>query len=91
MKHWRNSKKHAGPDARRSVDAIVEETRMEVTVCDNGIGFDPRTVPTHRLGIAVSIHARVRSIPGGAADVASSPGAGTKVTLSWQRAEMAPR
>ncbi len=87
----RNSKKHAGPDARRSVDAIVEETRMEVTVCDNGIGFDPRTVPTHRLGIAVSIHARVRSIPGGAADVASSPGAGTKVTLSWQRAEMAPR
>ncbi|MFF1388525.1 sensor histidine kinase [Rhodococcus erythropolis] len=87
----RNSKKHAGPDARRSVDAIVEETRIEVTVCDNGIGFDPRAVPTHRLGIAVSIHARLRSIPGGAADVASTPGAGTTVTLSWQRAEKAPR
>lgn len=87
----RNSKKHAGPDACRSVDAIVEETRMEVTVRDNGIGFDPRTVPTHRLGIAVSIQARVRNIPGGAAHVASTPGVGTTVALSWQRAERAPR
>jgi signal transduction histidine kinase len=55
---------------------------IQVQVGDAGSGFEPATVPTERLGVRVSIVERMSSA-GGHADVESSPGAGTTVTLRW--------
>jgi signal transduction histidine kinase len=55
-----------------------------VEVLDDGIGFDPAAVPETRLGIAVSMVARMRAIPGGNAMVVSAPGVGTRVAISWR-------
>ncbi|GAA4482266.1 hypothetical protein GCM10023094_31880 [Rhodococcus olei] len=79
----RNSVRHAGPGARRSVTTSVGASRLTVEVADTGRGFDPRTVPAHRLGLAVSIKGRMRQHPGCAARIDSRPGAGTRVHLTW--------
>ena len=80
----RNSVKHAGPDAMRSVRAEVRRGRLDVRVVDDGCGFDPDDVGEDRLGVSVSICARMNQLPGGAAEVRSVPGAGTAVFLSWK-------
>ena len=84
----RNSLQHADRGVEpvsRAVHVEVERDSVEVTVLDDGIGFDPAAVPSARLGIAVSILARVNSEPGGFAIVVSQPGRGTRVTLRWRR------
>jgi signal transduction histidine kinase len=53
-----------------------------IEVADNGIGFDPDDVPVERLGLRVSIAERMVNA-GGRADIASSPGEGTTVTVAW--------
>ncbi|MFD3810415.1 ATP-binding protein [Rhodococcus sp. NPDC058639] len=80
----RNSVKHAGSDAMRSVRAEVRRGRLDVRVVDDGCGFDPDDVGEDRLGVSVSICARMNQLPGGAAEVRSVPGAGTAVYLSWR-------
>jgi signal transduction histidine kinase len=74
----RNSIIHAGDDADRTVTLRIAAEGIRVTVLDDGCGFDPASVSPHRLGLAVSILARVRSLPGGAAD------AGTRVEIRWE-------
>jgi signal transduction histidine kinase len=61
---------------------------LRVEIGDDGQGFDPRDVPTERLGVRVSIVERVASA-GGLAVVDSSPGGGTRVTLRWPAPEHA--
>lgn len=78
----RNSVKHAGSSARRSVTVTATATHLEVVVADDGVGFDPSSVETHRLGITVSIRGRMRQLDGGSATIRSSPGRGTSVTLT---------
>lgn len=53
-----------------------------VEVVDDGPGFEPATVPTHRYGIRESICGRMVSV-GGRAQVHSRPGAGTRIRLEW--------
>ncbi len=53
-----------------------------IEVADNGVGFDPDDVPVERLGLRVSIAERMVNA-GGRADIASSPGEGTTVTVAW--------
>ena len=53
-----------------------------VTISDHGRGFDPAAVPASRRGIRESITGRMLAA-GGQATIASQPGAGTTVTLSW--------
>ncbi|SCL39064.1 Signal transduction histidine kinase [Micromonospora rhizosphaerae] len=60
----------------RVADAVVVE------VADDGPGFDPATVPAHRYGLRESIRGRMTTA-GGRAEVASAPGAGTRVRLEW--------
>lgn len=79
----RNSLRHAGPDADRLVLIEVSAARLQVSVGDNGVGFDVTAVPPERLGIAVSIHGRIDDLPGGWAEVTSTPGRGTTVRLGW--------
>lgn len=79
----RNSLIHAQA-SKRSVTARLAPSTVEITVMDDGIGFDRRSVPPHRLGVAVSIEGRMRQLDGGSADIVSSA-AGTIVRLGWKR------
>jgi len=81
----RNSVLHAGDDAARSVGVTVDDSGVAVRIADGGRGFNLRNVAPRRLGIRVSILERMRSLTGGDAQVASRPGAGTTVDLTWHR------
>lgn len=80
----RNSVRHAGTGAARSVEVDVAPGSLDVRVIDDGRGFDPDAVGHDRLGVAVSIQSRMRQLVGGHAEVHSAPGAGTRVQLSWR-------
>ncbi|PPJ36377.1 ATP-binding protein [Nocardia nova] len=82
----RNSVLHAGVDVSPEVVVSLTDSRIEIIVTDDGVGFDITKIPSHRLGLAVSIVARVRRLPGGSVDVSSRPGAGTTIHMSWQAA-----
>jgi len=58
------------------------EAGVEVTVRDEGAGFDPARLGPARLGVRRSITERVTDW-GGSAAVSSAPGAGTTVRLCW--------
>ncbi len=79
-----NSVQHAGgPEVRRWLKVSgVHGGAVEIEVGDAGRGFDMSQVPEARLGVRRSIIERTASA-GGHADVVSSPGKGTVVTLSW--------
>lgn len=79
----RNSVQHAA-SASRAVHARVTASELEVTVLDDGGGFDPREVRPGRLGVAVSIIERMNAIPGGWAAVVSQRGVGTRVSVGWR-------
>jgi signal transduction histidine kinase len=51
---------------------------------DRGRGFQVRSIDSRRLGVRVSILGNVRHV-GGAVDVDSAPGRGTRVTILWPR------
>ncbi len=81
----RNAVRHAGPGATVAASAAIDDNAVVVSVEDDGRGFDPRSVPSARLGLRVSIMDRMAAVPGGAGSVASRPGRGTWVTLMWRR------
>ena len=73
-----------------AVDTDLRELRIRgvrtggavIEVADNGVGFTRDEVPDERLGLRVSIEERIANA-GGAAEIASQPGHGTLVTVSW--------
>ncbi|WP_339619093.1 ATP-binding protein [uncultured Salinibacterium sp.] len=86
----RNSVVHAGGDARGDIAAVARSVRLslseagvEITINDDGTGFDPAAVPANRLGIMVSILGRVNALAGASATVWSEPNRGTQVTVGW--------
>jgi signal transduction histidine kinase len=56
---------------------------VEVTVRDDGAGFDPAQVGLASTGLRNSVRRRMQDA-GGNAEVISSPGEGTTITLTWQ-------
>ena len=78
----RNSLRHSGT-ANRTVHVQVDEDGVCVNVLDDGLGFDRAAVPPSRLGIAESIEGRMRTLPGGSADVITRASVGTRVMLRW--------
>lgn len=85
MEAIQNSVRHAGPDAACFVDVQISADTLVAEITDDGNGFDSSAVPVDRLGIALSIRARMNNVAGGAASITSEPGNGTRVTLSWRR------
>ena len=79
----RNSLRHAGIGAYRHVGIHLGGDGFQVTVTDDGVGFDPAAERPDRLGITLSIRARMRQLGGGSATITSRPGAGTTVRLRW--------
>jgi signal transduction histidine kinase len=71
-----NVRKHSEAD-RVSVVMRSRRTFVELTVTDDGSGFDPRGLDTDRLGLA-GISERVRLL-GGAVEIETTPGDGTTV------------
>lgn len=78
----RNSVRHAGPQAWRSIRVLAQPEMIGVEVRDDGVGFDPAEVSPRCLGIPVSIRRRMMRV-GGWAQVESMPGAGTAVRVGW--------
>jgi signal transduction histidine kinase len=77
----RNVRQHAGT-GRAEVSVAGGTGWAVVKITDRGRGFDPDTIPPSRRGIRESIAGRMVAAGGGAA-IASRPGAGTTVTVSW--------
>jgi hypothetical protein len=77
----RNVEQHAGTgEAEVTVTGGAGWAIVKIT--DRGCGFDPAATPPSRRGIRESISGRMLAA-GGSAAIASHPGAGTAVTVSW--------
>ncbi|TWH18518.1 sensor histidine kinase [Prauserella rugosa] len=80
-----NVARHAGV-TEATLTGHVDDThpapRIEVTLADDGAGFDPAAAREHRRGVADSIVGRMAAV-GGHAEIDSAPGAGTTVRWSW--------
>lgn len=84
----RNARRHGGgagavPDITVAVGPTAEGDGLQVTVADDGVGFDPSLVAPHRMGLAVSVRERMQRV-GGTADVVTASGSGTTVRLTWR-------
>ena len=77
----RNVERHAGT-GQADVTVSGGAGWAVVTITDRGRGFDPSATPPSRRGIRESISGRMLAV-GGRAAIASRPGAGTTVTVSW--------
>ena len=77
----RNVERHAGT-GQAEVTVTGGAGWAVVTITDHGVGFDPAATPPSRRGIRESITGRMQAA-GGRAAIASRPGAGTTVTVSW--------
>jgi signal transduction histidine kinase len=77
----RNVERHAGT-GQAEVAVTGGAGWAVVKVTDRGRGFDPAATPPSRRGIRESITGRMLAA-GGQAAIASRPGAGTTVTVSW--------
>jgi signal transduction histidine kinase len=76
-----NALRHAGPAARIAVALRSEPGHLELTVTDDGVGFEPQdaAVRARRLGLTTMAE-RARAA-GGTLEITSAPGAGTAVRL----------
>jgi len=77
----RNVERHAGT-GQADVTVTGGAGWAVVKITDRGRGFDPAATPPSRRGIRESITGRMLAA-GGRAAIASCPGAGTTVTVSW--------
>jgi signal transduction histidine kinase len=77
----RNIGRHAGT-GEAEVTVTGGSGWAVVKITDHGRGFDPAATPLSRRGIRESITGRMQAA-GGRAAIASHPGAGTTVTVSW--------
>jgi signal transduction histidine kinase len=77
----RNVERHAGT-GQAEVTVSGGDGWAVVKITDRGRGFDPAATPPSRRGIRESITGRMLAA-GGRAAIASRPGAGTTVTVSW--------
>jgi signal transduction histidine kinase len=76
VKHGRGA---TGVDVSLEADG---RGRVRLTVADDGAGFVPGTRRGGGLGLT-TMRERAALLPGGSLDVASAPGAGTRVTLCF--------
>jgi signal transduction histidine kinase len=77
----RNVEQHAGT-GKAEVTVTGGAGWAVIKITDRGRGFDPAATPPSRRGIRESITGRMLAA-GGRAAIASRPGAGTTVTVSW--------
>lgn len=84
-----NVAKHA-PGSSTQLRFNLEPDRFEVTLSDDGPGFDPAGLSPDRAGIRVSILGRLDRTPGASARVHSTPGGGCVIHVVWDRHRQEP-
>lgn len=77
-----NASRHSQASKITLLLGSSEPPGLEIRIIDDGVGFRIDRVPRDRIGIRISINGRMESI-GGSANVKSSPGKGSTVTLEW--------
>jgi Histidine kinase-, DNA gyrase B-, and HSP90-like ATPase len=82
----RNVTAHAGVRDATVTARAHASGGVEVTISDQGAGFDPAQVGPLSRGLRHSVLGRLRAA-GGDAEIISGPGQGTTVVLSWRPAE----
>ena len=75
-----NALKHAGAQARSSVQAKVSGNTLEILVQDDGKGFDPASPAESRRNGLGNMRRRAEAI-GGSLELQSTPGTGTTLRL----------
>ncbi len=70
------------PPAREGDGAAVPGAAVELSIRDNGRGFDPDDVPPDRLGLGI-MRERAQAI-GARLTIESRPEHGTSVTVMWE-------
>ncbi|HEY1014678.1 MAG TPA: ATP-binding protein, partial [Herpetosiphonaceae bacterium] len=73
-----NSLRH-GAASSVTLQLALAPAQAELRISDDGVGFDPAQLVSGHFGL-VGIKERARLL-GGAADIRSSPGAGTAITI----------
>jgi len=73
-----NIRRHAGAK-RVAIRLVATHDRVELSIQDNGRGFNPTRVPKGRYGL-IGLNERVRLL-NGKLDVSSRPGKGTRLTV----------
>ena len=59
-----------------------DEDKIELSVVDDGCGFDPSCVPPDHMGLGI-MHERAKAI-GAVLNIESEIGAGTRVLVVWR-------
>ena len=76
-----NALRHAGPQARIAVSLRCDEDRIELTVTDDGAGFDTAAPAARSRSLGLTTMAERARAAGGTLEIRSAPGAGTTVRL----------
>ena len=76
-----NIAKHAGASAA-TIWLSCQPGRVELRVRDDGLGFDPATLPPDSLGLGI-MRERAETI-GAALTIESQPGVGTQIDVIWR-------
>ncbi|MFC5500969.1 sensor histidine kinase [Lysinimonas soli] len=75
-----NVARHSGASVAE-VELVYTPDSVTIMVTDEGVGFDPATVPDDRLGLRASIKDRLSAV-GGEVQIWSSPGSGTSIVMT---------
>jgi signal transduction histidine kinase len=76
-----NIAKHAHASSL-TVDLVGSDSRVTLSVIDDGYGFDPSAVPTGSMGLDI-MHERAEEI-GAVLTISSEIDAGTAIDVKWQ-------
>jgi signal transduction histidine kinase len=76
-----NVGKHAGTDTAH-LTLTRSATGFALEVTDEGVGFDPSSVLSHRYGLNHAVRAAIAAA-GGVVDIRSGPRSGTRVQVRW--------
>ena len=77
-----NSVRHAGTVSHRELRLSSTDSRIKVVIKDDGRGFRESRVPKSRLGVRLSIRARIADA-GGRVAIQSQPGQGCTIAITW--------
>lgn len=80
----RNSVRHAGDTAQRTVRATISPAMLRVEIEDDGVGFALAAIADDRIGVRRSILGAAAAAEGVAAEIRTAPGEGSKVVLVWR-------
>jgi nitrate/nitrite-specific signal transduction histidine kinase len=66
----------------REAPGASDAAAVELSICDNGCGFDLENAPLDHLGLGI-IRERAQAV-GAELQITSRPGAGAAVTVCWR-------